>query len=146
MNADTIQTLNSPISKSDLISSNWSITDQSKVSPWEKTPQIHVANIDWSTSLRNFKPSGQVSKLKGPEKGTLILKAASDQQDIFYYELIGVGSNTKGRQNRIEQNQLVGGIKRKRDRYILKHISPTYLAQNHTLPDDIVYSMSCVVI
>ena len=73
----------------------------------------HVANMDWCTSLRNFKQSGQVSKLKGPKKGTLILKAGSDQQDIFYYELIRVGPNTKGRQNRIEQNWLVGGISRR---------------------------------
>ena len=54
-----------------------------------------------------------MSKLKGTEKGTLILKAGSDQQDIFYYELIGVGPNTKGRQNRIEENLLVGGISRR---------------------------------
>lgn len=115
-----------------------SLTNIQGKSMGKKTPRMLPTWINAQASEISSKVGRWVS-LKGQKKEPWFSKQLLTNK-IFCIL-------TKGRQNRIEQNWLVGGIKQKRDRYFPKHISLTYLAQKHILlPDDIVHFMSCVVI
>lgn len=54
------------------------------------------ASMNSFTSIRNFKQSGHVNRLEGPEKETLILRPPSTNTIFSEDGFVGFGPNTKG--------------------------------------------------
>lgn len=103
-----------------------------------------IANMDWCKSIRNYKQSEHINRLKGEKNESWFSSKVLLTRCFLQMVLLGLVLIPKSKQNRRTRSTwLVGGISWKRNTYTLTLMSPTW----HLIIQWLVtLSESCLVV